>query len=51
VPSALKIFATVSLGLEEVWQIRWENSGSELEVYYTISVVKEIKVINWRKDS
>lgn len=50
-PSALKTFATFSLGLEEVRQIRWENSGTELEVYYAFSVVKEIKVINWRKDS
>jgi len=37
--------------LEEVWQIRWEKSGTELEVYYTFSVVKEVKVINWKKDS
>lgn len=50
-PGALKTFATVSLGLEEIRHIRWENSGTELEVYYTFSVVKEIKVINWRKNS
>ena len=50
-PGALKTFATISLGLEQVRQIRWENSGTELEVYYTFCVVKEIEVINWRKDS
>jgi hypothetical protein len=47
----VKTFATVSLGLEKVRQIRWENCGTELEVYYTFSVVQEVKVINWREDS
>ena len=51
VSGLLKILATISSGLEKVRQIGWENSGTELAVYYIFSMVNKIKIINWRKIS